>query len=215
MDQRIGADTILESGRAGRAAAAAVAAGNSAAARFDEIASTFRGRRMAIEIGCGDGQVLLGHAGIFERLRGVDARPAMLARLEARAAELGAGDVQGFLLEEQWDWPTGAADYVYCSGMFQYMEDLVELATIIQRISGVLRRNGIAHLQFDTRPRTLPYRASRYLPDRVLPRDTRRGVRSIRREPEWVWERLRGADLQVFGHQNFRTAYHWFVARRR
>lgn len=196
-------DRLYESGR------------ETAAAMLREVGPMFRGRSLAIEIGCGAGNVLLGHAGNFEQLRGVDATPGNLAQLTARASQAGIANVQSFLPEQQWDWPTAAADFVYSAGLFRYMEDRVEIANWIQRISGVLRRNGIALLQFDTRPRPASYRAGRYLPNLLLPRSARRGVRSIRREPAWVWDRLRGADLEVFGERDWRTAGHWFFARRR
>jgi ubiquinone/menaquinone biosynthesis C-methylase UbiE len=186
-----------------------------ATATMAEIAPLFGGRRMAIEYGCGVGEVLLGFEGNFERLRGVDLEPDGLQLLEERAARKGIPNVQTFLPDEHWDWPTGAADYVFCSGVFQFMEDRVQIANIIQRMSGVLRRNGLALLQFDTSPRTRRYRIGRHLPDLVLPPAARRGVRSVRREPEWVWDRLRGADLETFGHANWRTDNHWFYARRR
>jgi cyclopropane fatty-acyl-phospholipid synthase-like methyltransferase len=202
-DEREATEQLYEQGRA------------EAAATMAEIAPLFGGRRMTIEFGCGIGEVLLGHEGNFERLRGVDLSPRSLELLQERASLKGIPNVQTFLPDEHWDWPTGAADYVYCSGVFQYMEDRVQIAHIIQRMSGVLRRNGLALLQFDTRPRTRRYRTSRHLPDFVLPPEARRGVRSIRREPEWVWDRLRGADLETFGHRNWLTADHWFYARRR
>ena len=186
-----------------------------AAAMLHEVGPLFRGRRMAIEIGCGVGHVLLGHAGSFERLRGVDVAPSRLARLEERATQTGIANVQGFLPSQPWDEPTGCADYVYSSGVFQYIENGIEIADYLQRIAVALRRNGIAQLQFDTRPRNATYRVGRYVPDRLLPRSDRRGVRSIRRTPTWVWDRLRGADFEVFGEWGHWTDRTWFVARRR
>ena len=156
-----------------------------------------------------------GHAGSFEKLRGVDASPAALARLEDRAAQAGITSVKGYLPDQPWDLPSISADFVYSSGVFQYIEDRVEFANYIQRIATVLRRNGIAQLQFDTRPRTLAYRARFHTRDGLLPRRHRRGVRSIRRTPSWVWDRLRGADLEVFGECGHYTEEHWSVARRR
>ncbi|MEO5703733.1 MAG: class I SAM-dependent methyltransferase [Candidatus Limnocylindrales bacterium] len=186
-----------------------------AAAMLSEVGPMFRGRSLAIEIGCGAGQVLLGHAGSFDHVRGVDSAPGNLALLERRAAQAGIANVQTFLPEEPWDWPTGRADFVYSAGVFQFLEDRVEVATYVQRISSVLRRNGVAQLQFDTRPRTASHRAGRHLPDGLLSQGARRGVRSVRREPGWVWDRLRGADLEVFGERDWGTAGHWFFARRR
>ena len=186
-----------------------------AAAVFREVAPFFMGRSVAIEIGCGVGHVLLGHAGHFEQVRGVDVAPGNLELLRARAAATGITNVEGFLPDEKWDWPTATVDYVYAADVFRYIEDRVELATWIQRISGAMRRNGIVQLQFDTRPRTIPYRAGWYLPNLLLPPAERRGVRSVRRKPTWVWDRLRGADLEVFGERDWGTAGHWYYARRR
>gem|GEM_PF-1342147 len=202
-DARDDVERFYESGRA------------VAAALLDEIGPLFRGRSLAIEIGCGVGQVLLGHAQHFERLRGVDTAPDKLALLEQRAAHMGIDNVQGFLPTQPWDEPTGAADYVYSLHVFQYIDDRIAIADYIQGISRALRRGGIAHLQFDTRPRHLLYRTRQHVPDRLLGPSQRRGIRSIRRKEDWVRDRIRGADMQVIGERQFGTADHWFVARRR
>jgi Methyltransferase domain. len=159
--------------------------------------------------------VLLGHAQHFERLRGVDVAPEKVALLEQRAAHMGIDNVQGFLPTQPWDEPSGSADYVYSLHVFQHMESWLEIANYIQGISRVLRRGGIAHLRFDTRPRHLLYRTRQHVPDRLLGPSQRWGIRTIRRKEDWVRDRMRGADLQMIGERQPGSADHWFVARRR
>lgn len=182
---------------------------------FGLVEPLFRGRRMAIELGCGAGHVLLGLAAYFEKLRGVDDDQSKLAQLESRAARDGIRHVRGYTPGGKWDEPTGCADFVYASGMFRFIDPGIEIANLIQRTSSALRPNGLVLFQFDTRPRTYRYRAGRRLPDRLLSPPHRRGVRSVRRTSTWVWDRLRGADLEVFGEWGHWTDETWFVARRR
>jgi cyclopropane fatty-acyl-phospholipid synthase-like methyltransferase len=192
------------------------AAGRATAqAMFAQVEHLFRGRRMAIELGCGPGHVLLGLAEHFEKLRGVDADQSNLAKMESRAAQQGLDHVRGFTPEGRWDEPTGVADFAFSSGLFQFIDPGMEIANLIQRTSVALRQNGIALFQFDTRPPTYRYRLGRHVPDPLLSTPHRRGIRSVRRTPAWVWDRLRGADLEVFGEWGHWTTETWFVARRR
>jgi SAM-dependent methyltransferase len=180
-----------------------------------EVGPLFTGRTLAIDLGCREGDALLGHARSFERLRGVDADPRMLALLEERAARAGIGNVQSFLMDQPWDEPTGAADYVYARHLFLEVEDWVESANHLQRVSAVLRSGGIAHLRFDTRPVNLAYRLRRRIPARLRPDEQRPGTQSVRRLEAWVRDRVRNADLEIIGERGQGTADHWVVARRR
>lgn len=186
-----------------------------AAALFSQVDPLFRGRSLAIELGVGVDAVILGHARTFDRVRGVDADPTMLALLEARAGRLGIANAQAFRLDEPWDEPTGAGDYVFARNLFVQTADWVESASHLQRISMILRRGGIAQLRFDTRPTNFGYRLQRRLPDFVLAPEERRGARPVRRPEGWVRDRVRGADLEIIGERAPGTADHWVVARRR
>jgi SAM-dependent methyltransferase len=185
------------------------------AAMFAEVEPLFRGRGVAIEIGCGVGHVLLGHAQTFERLRGVDPRPELLAVLEQRAADAGIGNVRGFLPTQPWNEPTGSADYAYALRAFRHIEDPLALANYLQGMSSVLRRGGIVQLAFDTRPRDILHRAAAHLPQRLLAPEHRRGQRTVRHTEDWIRDRFRGADLQLIGERQAGSAEHWFIARRR
>jgi SAM-dependent methyltransferase len=186
-----------------------------AAALFSQVDPLFRGRSLAIELGVGVDAVILGHARTFDRVRGVDADPTMLALLEARAGRLGITNAQAFRLDQPWDEPTGAGDYVFARNLFVQTADWVESASHLQRISMILRRGGIAQIRFDTRPTNVAYRFQRRLPDFVLAPEERRGTRPVRRPEAWVRDRVRGADLEIIGERAPGTADHWVVARRR
>lgn len=175
-----------------------------------EVGPLFRGRRLAIEIGCGPGAVILGLAGSFERVRGVDTAQKSVSMLEERAGQAGIKNARGFLASDPWDEPTGSADLVY-SFILPSLKDRIEIANYVQRASMVLRHGGIAYLRFDTRPRTLGYRLRQGLPD--VP--GQRGRRTFRKTEEWVRDRMMGAELEIIGEQRFGTADHWVAARRR
>jgi SAM-dependent methyltransferase len=180
-----------------------------------DVGPLFRGRSLAIELGSGNLDELLGLAGAFERVRGVDGDPKLANQLEELAAKAGLGNVKGFAIDQPWDEPTGAADYVYSPDLFRQVEDRVESANHLQRISMVLRSGGIAQLRFDTRPVNLAHRLRQRIPDRLRPADERLGMQTVRRLETWVRDRIRNADLEIIGERGAGTADHWVVARRR
>jgi len=182
------------------------AAHATAATLFSQVDPLFRGRSLAIEVGIGADPVILGHAHAFDRLRAVDADPRALALLQESAARQGIRNLQTFALDAPWDEPTGAADYVFARDLFARTANSVESASLLQRISTVLRRGGIAQIRFDTRPVDLAYRVRKRLGG---------ADRSVRRLESWVRDRTRGADLEVIGERGAGTAEHWVVARRR
>jgi SAM-dependent methyltransferase len=185
-----------------------------AAALFAAVEPLLVGRSLAIEVGCGAGEVLLDHAAWFDELRGVDAEPERLAQLTDRAAAMGLERVRGFLPTENWHWPTGSADYVYSRQLFQQLEDRIEAADYLQGVGGVLRPGGIAQVAFDTRPEDVGMLAGLRLPWRRAQSEPT-GTPSVRRKADWVRDRFRGADMLVIDERQPGTAEHWFVARRR
>ena len=176
---------------------------------WEEVAPLFRGRRLAIELGSGEGALILGYASRFERVRGVDASAAMRERMLGAATAAGITNAEAMDLGEPWEEPTGAADYVVVPDLFPTIQDRVELANYLQRISMVLVRGGIVQARFDSRPRTFASQLAERMP--VLAGQSR----VFRRREEWVRDRLRGADLEIIGERGGETAEHWVVARRR
>jgi SAM-dependent methyltransferase len=178
-----------------------------------EVDDLLPGRSVAVEIGCGIGRVLLGHARAFERVRGVDVAPRMLAPLAERAATVGLTNVDCFSPSEPWDQPA-SADYAYSCLVFQHIEDAALIADYVSRIGRALRPGGVAQLQFDTRPPTLLYQMRRFVPDTLLAPTQRRGIRRIRRDPAWIRRLLAAAGLELLWEREPQSESHWFVARR-
>jgi hypothetical protein len=98
--------------------------------------------------------------------------------------------------------------------VFQHIEDASVIADYISRIGRALRPGGVAQLHFDTRPPSFLYRARKYVPDRLLGRTQRRGIRRVRRDPEWIRRQIQGAGLEIVGEREPRSAGHWFVLLR-
>ena len=184
-----------------------------AAWMLDEVAELLPGRDLAIEIGCGVGRLLIPMAGRFARVVGVDVAPTMLAKLADNCARFGAANVQGALVDEPWDRP-GQADFIYSWLVFQHVADFRTIANLLRRIARALRPGGAALFQFDTRPRTLLYRLRNAVPDPLLPRTWRRGIRRIRRPARRIAELIDGAGLQRVHDRAAGTEQHVFILRR-
>jgi hypothetical protein len=80
-------------------------------------------------------------------------------------------------------------------------------------IRTLLQKHGIAYVQFDTRPSTALYRLKTRLPDFLLPRFRRRGIRRIRRAPEEIEASIKRAGLEIVAQLTPRTEYHRYVLR--
>lgn len=133
---------------------------------------------LAVEIGVGIGRLAVPMAKKFRRLKVVDTSEVMLRKFKDVCAQFGVSNIESFWSTGPWD--AEPADFIYSALTFQHIEDIAAVEEYILRIAGCL--NGIAFLQFDTRPRTLAVRIRDRLPDWMMPKKTwRRGIRRIRR----------------------------------
>jgi SAM-dependent methyltransferase len=167
----------------------------------------------AVEIGCGIGRLTIPHARHFGEVRGVDISPVMLQRLREEADGAGLRNISAFTPNENWDEPE-SCDYAYSFIVFQHLEHMEEIAAYIQRLARTLKVGGVAQLQFDTRPRSFGYRARNLLPDLLLPRTQRRGIRRIRRDPRQLVATLRREGLESIGDFNPGTEIHTYLLRK-
>jgi SAM-dependent methyltransferase len=179
-----------------------------------EVEDDLPGWSRAVEIGCGIGRLLLAHARRFAEVRGVDISPTMLAGLRALAAEDGLSNVRTYLPDEPWDAPPGTADYIFSSLVFQHIEDDATIAGYVLRTARALRPGGIAQFQFDTRHASVLSDARRRMPDALLPRTQRRGIRRVRRDAAWIRQLALGAGLRILRERDPDSAVHVFVLRR-
>jgi SAM-dependent methyltransferase len=205
-------DTRRSDYRSPEAMEAFFASGREDASRIlEEAESSLPGRGAALEIGCGVGRITLGMAPAFERVRAVDISPTMLGKLKANCTAAGAAHVEGFLVGEPWD-EGQPIDLAYSRWVLQHISDFGAIEEHVRRIARALAEGGVAHLQFDTRPRNLLYRTRNLLPDFVLPRVWRRGVRRIRRDPAEIRELLARHGLRPVREIDEHTAEHVFIA---
>lgn len=181
---------------------------------FREAQAYLNGFDRAIEIGCGVGRLAVPMADRFAEVIGVDIAPTMISKLGEFSRAAGAPNVRGFLAHEKWS-DQGSADLVYSLIVFQHIESWDVIADYFARIASCIASDGVCYAQFDTRRRTLPYLALRLLPDAVLPRPARKGIRRIRRKPARLRRLFDSCGLMVLEELRADSDYHAFLLRPR
>jgi cyclopropane fatty-acyl-phospholipid synthase-like methyltransferase len=151
--------------------------------------------RSALEIGCGMGRLTLPHAAHFKEVVAVDISATMLKELNKKAEEEGLCNIQTF--ERQSSWDNGPISYAYSYLVFQHIADLCEIKNYLEKIAGCLKKNGIAQFQFDTRAPDMPYRLRNYVPDALLPKNQKKGIRRLRRDAAALRSIFRENDMEI------------------
>jgi SAM-dependent methyltransferase len=172
------------------------------------------GSARAVEVGCGVGRLALPMADQFGEVIAVDIAPSMIRRLAEHAERAGVDNVRGFLPGEPWD-EQGVTDFVYSLIVFQHIESEAVIADYLRRAAACLSRCGVCYAQFDTRRRSLPYVLLRGLPDGVLPRSWRRGVRRVRRRRADLLDLFGACGLTVLRELRPDSERHVFLLRPR
>jgi len=174
---------------------------------------------IALELGCGVGRLALPLAPHFDQVLGVDISRGMVQRADSGAQQRAAQNVSFFSISGPEDFLhrvgnyAASCDFIYSLLVFQHIPDFSMIEGYLHVIRILLRARGVAYLQFDTRPKTLVYRLKTQLPDSLLPRFWRRGIRRIRRSSEEVAASIRRAGLEIVSELTPRTAYHRYLLR--
>lgn len=169
-------------------------------------------RGAALEIGCGVGRLSIPMSRAFGSIRAVDIAPTMLEKLRANCRARGIDNVQGMLAGDAWD--ADVHDFAYTRIVLQHIEAWADIVTYLERLGRALRPGGLLYAQFDTRTPNLVYALRNRLPDFLLPRTYRRGVRRIRRQPTKILAAARQAGFEVMQDRGRGTADHEFLFRR-
>jgi len=167
----------------------------------------------ALEFGCGIGRLALPHAQRFREVIAVDISPTMLRRLSEIAERSQVRNIKPKLAGENWA-PPGTVDYAYSLYVFQHISEYSVIEDAIKKVAICLRAEGVAQLQFDTRPSSLAYRIRNRVPDPLLPRTWRTAVRRIRRRPEQIRETLATRGLRIETEYKPSTREHTFIVRK-
>jgi SAM-dependent methyltransferase len=177
-------------------------------------------RRIGLELGCGVGRLLFPMARNFEEMVGVDIAEGMVRRAVSFAGDNGIRNVDltvisgpEDLLHKAGEY-VGKIDFLYSLLVFQHIPDFAVIEGYLHAVNELLEENGIAYLQFDTREQDLLYQWKTGLPDFVLPRFWRRGIRRIRRSTTEIEECMRRARLETVRELDPRSAYHRYILRR-
>jgi SAM-dependent methyltransferase len=174
---------------------------------------------VGLELGCGVGRLLFPLTGHFEEMVGVDIAEGMIQRAKSFASDNGVENVTLTAISGPEDLLHkagkygGKIDFLYSLLVFQHIPDFEVIEGYLHAVSVLLEDKGIAYLQFDTREEDFLYHLKTRLPDPLLPRFWRRGIRRIRRTPEEIEASLTRAGLEIVGELDARTAYHRYVLK--
>lgn len=163
------------------------------------------------DFGCGIGRHTLPLAGYFDKVFAVDVSSHMLDQARVIARERNITNVQ-FIQNDTFFSSTKPIDFIYCVNVFQHIEDIKYIESILKSFSRLL--HGFAYLQFDTRPQNLFYRLKNMVPDFLLPKSQRRGIRRIRRNAKEIEELIKKNGFSMIEQQNPRTEHHFFLLQR-
>lgn len=176
-------------------------------------------RYIGLDLGCGIGRLAVPLASHFQHLVGVDISPSMIQRATSIARDKCINNISYYAVSGPEDFLhqcgglSGSCDFVYSILVFQHIPDFSMIEGYLHVIRVLLRESGLAYLQFDTRFSSLAYRLKTRLPDFLLPRFWRRGIRRIRRVPDEVERAVKSAHLEIIARQNPRSANDCFLLR--
>lgn len=164
-----------------------------------------------IDFGCGIGRYSFPLAAHFHEVVGVDISEQMLQKAKSIAHEKQISNTR-FIHTNDLENLKKPVDFIYSVNVFQHIEDQNHIQEILQNLAKLL--NGFAYIQFDTRPQSLLYKIKKLLPDILLPRSQKRGIRRIRREPETIKEWLHKAGFTVIEEEYPQTGHHFFLLQK-
>jgi SAM-dependent methyltransferase len=174
---------------------------------------------LCLELGCGIGRLLFPLARRFQQAMGVDIAEGMVRQAVSFAGNNGTENACFLHISGPEDFlqkarsHIGNCDFIYSLLVFQHIPEFSTIEGYLHAIRVLLHKHGLAYLQFDTRPRDCRYRLKTRLPDFLLPRFWRRGIRRIRRSPEELEACIRRAGMEIVGELTPHTAYHRFILR--
>ena len=120
--------------------------------------------RLGLELGCGIGRLVGPLARRFQEVVGVDIAPGMILRAAAFARDNGIKNVSFLsisgpedLLHQAGNYAEGC-DFIYSLLVFQHIPDFLMIEGYLHVIRILLHPQGLAYLQFDTRPASAAYR---------------------------------------------------------
>jgi|SRR5579872_113691 len=171
----------------------------------------------ALEIGCGVGRLVFPMATHFERVFGLDISPEMVRQAAALATQKNITNARFLTLADYQSRPenlglaAGSVDFIYSLLVFQHIPEFRCIKDYFELVRLLLSPRGVAYLQFDTRPLGFAYAVKNALPDFLLPRFVRRGIRRIRRTAEQLEASFGECGLHIMENRDAATEYNRYV----
>lgn len=167
-------------------------------------------RERMLEVGCGMGRLLVHFASHFERVDGVDIASEMIDL--ARSSEL-PKNVHTYVSSgvDLALFDNHVFDFVFSFIVFHHIPDREVISSYLREVARVLKPDGTAALQFDTRRTTALTRVLFALPDFMLPRSRRRYIRRYRRKRADVLAMVDAAGLSVKDERGPNTAWNFLL----
>ena len=169
------------------------------------------GRGIGVDFGCGIGRHTFPMSRYFKTVYGIDVSDGMLKRARAEAEKRSITNAP-FINNDELFRSKTPVDFFYSVNVFQHIEDMAQARSILEKLASSLK--GLAYIQFDTRPHDLSYRLKNHLPDIMLPRSQRRGIRRIRRSAEDIKDIMGRSGLLIIAEQNPQSASHFFLLKK-
>lgn len=163
---------------------------------------------VGVDFGCGIGRHTFPLAKYFETVMGVDVSNGMLEQARIIAKDRKVRNIQ-FIQNDAFFDSNELVDFIYCANVFQHIEDIEQIELILTQMSRLLR--GYTYIQFDTRPRTWLYHLKRRMPDFLLPRSQRSGIRRIRRDAEELRSLIKMMGYSIVEEHQPNSEYHYFL----
>ncbi|MBI5254485.1 class I SAM-dependent methyltransferase [Candidatus Falkowbacteria bacterium] len=167
-------------------------------------------RDSALDFGCGLGRYTFPLRKYFDNVVGVDVSDAMF---DLARKEVVSRNIENVFLKnnEQFFGSDQKFDFIFCANVFQHIEQSEEIENIFAKFGNI--SIGYCYLQFDTRPIDFLYKIKMSLPDWLLPKAHRHGIRRIRRNAEWVRALSNWMGFDVIEEFNPNSKYHYFLLR--
>ncbi len=176
---------------------------------LDWVGAGVRRGRM-LDLGCGLGRTAVNFAEHFDRVDAVDISPVMIEQAQRLNPPTNVHFVvgSGSDLRELDD---DRFDLILCALVFQHVRKMALIESYLSEIARVLKPDGVAVIQFDTRrrsPLSLVYEA---LPDLLAGRRSQRYLRRYRRDPRVLRSSVAEARLHIVTERNPNSANHFLL----
>jgi len=165
---------------------------------------------LCLDFGCGFGRQTFPLGRYFKSVIGVDLSKHMIERARKIAHQRKTTKIK-FIENSDFFNITDISTFIYCVNVFQHIENMSFIRDVLEQMFSLL--NGYAYVHFDTRKRNWFHRLRDILPDFLLPKSQRRGIRRICRNAKTVESLINKIGFTIIEQKQPNSEYHIFLLR--